>query len=85
MLIYLAPFRVNLRDCLDSVQMIDAWVQSNLVHDDDTCLLGLSVQFTHRRTDIAGGNDMRLSLDGRLDDSRMVSVCLDVDTVGGTY
>jgi hypothetical protein len=30
---------VDLVDRLDGVQMIDAWIKSNLVHHHNTCLL----------------------------------------------
>jgi len=54
--------------------MVNTGVEANLVHDDDTCLLGGFVKGTHRRRDVAGGDNMSLSLDGCLDDRGMMCV-----------
>ena len=54
--------------------MIDTGIQPNLVHDDNSSLLGLLVKLAHHRTDVAGGDNMGLPLDSSLDDRSMVGV-----------
>lgn len=49
-------------------------VKTDLVHDGDTGLLGLLVKLHHGGGDIAGGDDVLLLADGRLDDGRVESV-----------
>lgn len=48
--------------------------QADLVHDGDASLLGLGVKLLHGGGDIAGGDDMLLVADGRLDDGGVVGV-----------
>lgn len=48
--------------------------QANLVHDSDTSLLALLVEFLHSRRDIRGGDNILLSANSRLDNSGVESV-----------
>lgn len=70
----LAPLLMNLVNRLNSVQVINTRVQTNLVHDRDTGILGLLVKLLHRRGNIAGGDDVLLVADGGLDDEFVVCV-----------
>ena len=54
--------------------MIDSRVQTDFVHHHDTRLFGCSVQFPHGRAHVACGDNVRLALNSRLDDSSMVGV-----------
>jgi len=65
---------VNLLNGLDSVEVVDSGVHANLVHDRDTGILGRLIKLHHGRGDVAGGNDILLLADGRLDDSSVVGV-----------
>lgn len=64
----LAAGAVDLLDRLDGVQVVDARVEADLVHDGDAGSLGLGGQLLHGGADVAGGHDMLLGADGRLDD-----------------
>lgn len=55
-------------DEIHGVQVVDAGVETNLVHDGDAGGLGLGVELHHGGRDIGGGDDMLLGLDGGLDD-----------------
>lgn len=48
--------------------LLTTGVEADLVHDGDAGLLGGGVQLQHGRADVAGGDDMLLLADGRLDD-----------------
>lgn len=48
--------------------LLTTGVEADLVHDGDAGLLGSGVQLQHGRADVAGGDDMLLLADGRLDD-----------------
>jgi hypothetical protein len=61
-------------DRLDSVKVVNTWVQANLVHDDDSRFLRLGVQLAHGGGNVARGDDMGLSLDGGLDNSGVKGV-----------
>lgn len=65
---------VNLVNGLDGVQVVQTGVKTNLVHDRDTSVLALLVQLHHGRGDVAGGDDMLLLADGRLDDGGVEGV-----------
>ena len=64
----------NLRNGLDSVQVVDTRVQTNLVHDSDTSLLAVLVQLHHGRGDVRGRDNVLLGTDGRLDNQGVESV-----------
>jgi hypothetical protein len=64
---YFAALRVDLVNCLDGIQVIDARVDAHFVQDDDTCFLDLVLQGSHGRRNIAGSDDIRFALDGGLD------------------
>jgi len=64
----------NLRNGLDSVQVVDTRVQTNLVHDSDTSLLAVLVQLHHCRGDVRGRDNVLLGTDGRLDNQGVESV-----------
>ena len=65
---------MNLGNCLDSIQVIDTGIKTNLVHDDNSGLLCLFVKFAHSRRDLGRRNNMCLALDSGFDDSRVISV-----------
>jgi len=76
---------VHLVDGLDGVQVVDTRVEADLVHDDDTCLLGRFFESSHCGRDVAGGDDMSFALDSCLDYCSVVSVRNEGDdqVVGG--
>lgn len=59
---------------LDSVKVINTRVQADLIHDNDSSFLCLSIQLAHGGGNVARGNNMGLSLDSGLDDSSVISV-----------
>jgi hypothetical protein len=59
---------------LDGIKMIDTWIQANLVHDCDSCILGLLVEFQHGGRDIAGRYHILLVSYRRLDDTNVECV-----------
>lgn len=65
---------MDLINGLDGVEVVNTRVETNLVHDDDASLLGSSIKLTHRRADIAGGDNVGLALDGGFDDIGVVGV-----------
>ena len=71
---YLPALGVHLVDGLDSVQVIDTRVQTNLVEHCNTGILGLLVKRHHGFGDIRGGNDMLLLVYRGLDHLSMESV-----------
>lgn len=54
--------------------MVDTRVQTDLVHDHDPGLLALVLERLHGRRDVAGGDDVLLVPDGRLDDGSVVDI-----------
>lgn len=52
--------------------MVSAY--TNLVHDGDASILGSLVELKHGGGDVAGGDDMLLLADSRLDDGSVESV-----------
>lgn len=71
---YLPTLRMDFINCLNRVQMINTRIQPDLVHNHDARLLRLLVKLPHSRRDIAGGNNVCLSLDGGLNDGCVVRV-----------
>ena len=71
---YLSALSVDFIDRLDGVEMINTGVQPNLVHDDDSSSLDFGVEGADGGGDVAGGDDVGLSLDGGLDDGDVVGV-----------
>lgn len=65
---------MNLVDELHCVQMIDTGVETNLIHDHDSGLLDLIFKFTDAVANVARGYNVRLALDGGLDNGDMVDV-----------
>ena len=65
---------MHLVNSLDGVEVVNARVEPNLVHDSHPRLLGLGVQLRHGRRHVARGNDMLLAADRRLDDLGVVGV-----------
>lgn len=53
---------------LDSVEMIDSWIETDLVHDRNAGVLALLVQGLHNITDVARRHNVLLVADGALDD-----------------
>lgn len=70
----LATLLVDLTDGLDSIQMIDTRVKTDLVHNDDTSLLRLLVELSDSRGNVAGSHNVGLALDGGLDDGGVVGI-----------
>ena len=70
----LAALLVHLLDGLDGVKVVDTGVETDLVHDGDARGLGLGVKLHHGGRDIAGGDDILLVADGRLDDGGVEGV-----------
>jgi hypothetical protein len=71
---HLTAFLVDLINDLDSVQMIDTGIKTNLVHYDDTSRLCLRIQLLHSWGDVTGSDHMRLALDRGLDDIGVMGV-----------
>lgn len=65
---------MDLVDGLDSVEMVDTRIETNLIHDNNPCLLDFSFQLPDGRADVAGGHNVGLALDGSFDDIDVVSV-----------
>ena len=59
---------------LHGVQVVDTRVEANLVHDHDTGLLDLVLEFANARADVARSDNVGLTLDGSLDDRDVVDV-----------
>ena len=53
---------------LDGVEMINAWVKANLVHNCNPCVLALLLQLQHGRRYVASGDHVLLFANRRLDD-----------------
>ena len=71
---HLAALLVHLVDRLDRVQVVDAGVKADLVHDDDPRLLDLVLELADPGADVARRDDVRLALDRGLDDVDVVDV-----------
>lgn len=56
------------------VTYVDTWVQADLIHNCDSSILALLVEFQHGWRDIAGCDDMLLLSDGTLDNCGMECV-----------
>lgn len=65
---------VDLINRLDSPQVVDTWVQTDLVHDCDTGVLGGLVQLHHGWGDIGCGYDVLLLCNRGFDDCGVVGV-----------
>ncbi|KAH3667614.1 hypothetical protein OGATHE_003137 [Ogataea polymorpha] len=66
---------VDLVDGLDGVQVVDTWVQADLVHHDNAGLLDGWLQLSQSRRDVGGGDDVGvLRLDCSPDDGSVVDV-----------
>jgi hypothetical protein len=65
---------VDTVDDVDSVEVVDTGVKTNLVHDGDAGGLGLLVQLLHGGGDVGGGDDVLLGLDGGFDDGGVEGV-----------
>ena len=65
---------MDLVDGLNGVEMINTGVKTNLIQDNNASSLDLSVELPHGRRDVAGGDDVGLALDRRLNDRSMVCV-----------
>lgn len=65
---------MHLLDGLDGVEVVDSWVQTDLVHDCDAGVLCSLIQLKHGWRDIGSGDNVLLLADGRLDNSGMESV-----------
>jgi len=57
-----------LTDRLNGVEVVDSWVQTNLIHDGDAGILALLLQRFHTIAHIAGRNNILLVADRALDD-----------------
>ena len=71
---HLAALLVHLVDRLDRVQVVDAGVKADLVHDDDPRLLDLVLELADAGADVARRDNVRLALDRGLDDVDVVDV-----------
>jgi len=65
---------VGIIDCLYGVQVVDTWVKTDLVHNDDACLLDLWLELLHCIRDVRSGDYILLELDSGLDDIGVVDV-----------
>ena len=72
--VYLSTLLVDFIDGLNGVEMINTGVKTDLVQDNNTGSLDLSVELPHGWGDVAGGDDVGFALDRRLDDLSMVCV-----------
>lgn len=70
----LATSLVGTVDEVDGVEVVDAGVEANLVHDGDSGGLGLGVELQHGRRDVRCGDDVLFGLDGGLDDDGVEGV-----------
>ena len=58
---------VHLVHHLHGIEVVHAGVESDLIHDDDSCLLDLVLKLSDSGADVARCDDIRLPLDRRLD------------------
>ena len=65
---------VSVINGLDSVQVVDSRVETDLVHDCDTSLDDFRLECLHSIRNVAGGNYVLLVSDSGLDDIGMVDV-----------
>ncbi|KAH3669334.1 hypothetical protein OGAPHI_001455 [Ogataea philodendri] len=66
---------VDLVDGLDGIQVVNTWVQTDLVHDNNTGFLDRWLQLLQSWRDVRGGHDIgMLGLDGSLDNASVVDV-----------
>ena len=65
---------MNLINRLNGIQMVNPRVQPDLIHNHYSRLLHLLIKRSHSGGDVAGGDDMSLAFDGRLDHSCVVCV-----------
>ena len=72
--VYLSTLLMDLVNGLDGVEMINTGVKTDLIQDNNTSSLDLSVELPHGWRDVASGDDIGLALDRRLDDLSMVCV-----------
>ncbi len=54
--------------------MVDSRVQSDLVHNCDSCILALLIKLQHGRGDIRCGNNVLFLADSRFDNGSMVCI-----------
>ena len=71
---HLATLSVDLINDLDSIQVVNTGIKTNLIHHDDTSRFCLRIQLLHSRGDVAGSDYMRLALDCSLNDSGVIDV-----------
>lgn len=64
----LACYRVGSCHSRILTEVVNTGVDTNLVHDSDTGLLALLIKLHHGGADIAGGDNVLLGADSRLDD-----------------
>jgi hypothetical protein len=65
---------VYLLNGLDRVKVINSWVQTDLVHNCDSCILALLIKLQHSRRDIRSGNDVFQLSYSRFDNGSMIRV-----------
>ena len=65
---------MDLVDGLDSPQVVDSRVNTNLVEADQSGVLELLVEGGHGGVDVGGGDDVRLLVEGGLHDTGVVGV-----------
>lgn len=65
---HLSSSLVNSVNKLNGVEVVQSGVQPSLVHDGNTGVDALLVQFHHRVRNVRSGNDVLLEFDRRLDD-----------------
>lgn len=70
----LSTLLVDLLNGLYGVQVVDTRVKANLVHDNDTSILGSLVKLTYGWRDVASSDDVGLTLDSGLDNSSVVGI-----------
>lgn len=66
---YLAALPMNLADRLDGIEVIDARINPNFIHDNNTRLLHLALQLAHSGRYIACSDHVRLAFNGSFDDA----------------
>lgn len=65
---------MDLLNSLDSVKVINSWVQTDLVHNCDSCILALLIKLQHGWGDIRCGNDVLQLAYSRSDNGGMVRI-----------
>jgi len=71
---YLSALGVHFVNNFDPIEVVNARIQANLIHDHNTRRLGVLVKFSHRWRDVARRDDMGFSLDSGFDDLSVMCI-----------